>query len=217
MVTLLQELVLLAIEDDGNVAFTAGSPGFAMSVIGACLVELNQRGRIDADLDTLTVLSTEPTGDASLDLVLRELAKGPAHSVAEWAPRLIANANLIVKQAIDSLTKAGILEAREARFLWVLKSRRYPVIDGREQKEAKLRIVSTLLGNDLPTPHDTVLIALAQAGGLLEAFLSDAEVTRLQGRIDEVGGIDLIVRGIEAAIRKEQADRARMMMMMPVH
>jgi len=48
-----------------------------------------------------------------------------------------------------------------------------------EQKEAKLRILATLLGDDLPTPHDTVLVGLGRAGGLLDAFLSPQEVKAL--------------------------------------
>ena len=107
----------------------------------------------------------------------------------------------------------GVLAQKEARLLWVLKARRYPVKDGHEQREAKLRIMETLLGDDLPTPHDTVLLGLARAGGLLEAFLSPAEISRLEARIEEVGGIDLVVRGVEAAIREDQTERARAMML----
>jgi hypothetical protein len=73
--------------------------------------------------------------------------------------------------------------------------------------------MSTLLGRDLPTPHDTVLVGLASAGGLLEGFLTSAEIARLEGRLEEVGGIDLFVRGVEAAIREDQTERARAMML----
>jgi hypothetical protein len=90
-----------------------------------------------------------------------------------------------------------------------MHSRRYPVIDGREQKEAKLRIISTLLGDDLPTPHDTVMLGLARAAHLLEGFLSSSEVERLEDRMAKVGGIDLFVRAAEDAIRTDTEARAR--------
>ncbi|MGA1463731.1 MAG: GPP34 family phosphoprotein, partial [Steroidobacteraceae bacterium] len=95
------------------------------------------------------------------------------------------------------------------RFLWVLKTRRYPLLDGSEKKEAKLRIVSTLLGDDIPTPHDSVLIGLARVGGLLEGFLSASEIDRLSGRINQIGSVDLIAKGVESAIREEQLEVAR--------
>jgi hypothetical protein len=85
----------------------------------------------------------------------------------------------------------------------VLKTRRYPVIDGREQTEAKLRIVNLLLSEDLPSPHDSVLIGLAHAGGLLQGFLSSSEVARLEERLMKIGNLDLIARAVEHAIADE--------------
>ncbi len=212
MVSLVEELVLLAIEDDGSVAFTAGAPAFGMALVGACLVELNQLGRIDADLTSIQVLSAEPTGNAALDLVLGEVAAEKDESIEKCVQRLYGRAPEIVRFALASLSGRGILEQRESRFLWVLKSRRYPVKYGREQKEAKLRIVGTLLGEDLPTPHDSVLIGLARAGGLLQGFLSGAEIERLEGQLDKFGGLDLIAKGVESAIRSESVALARAIM-----
>lgn len=211
-VSLVEELLLLAIEDDGSIAHTAGTPGFGMGVVGACLVELNVMGRIDADLERITVLSKEPTGDAALDAVLAELAAGPELPVDAWVMRLFRMADELTRMKLGSLVARGILSQSESRFLWVLKERRYPIRDGREQKEAKLRILEVLMGDQIPTPHDTVLVALANSVRLLDGFLTGAEIHRLQGRIDEVGGLDLIVRGVETALREEQVMRARAMM-----
>ena len=193
MVNLIEELVLLTIDDDGSVAFTAGGSGFRMSAIGACLVELNNAGRIDADLDAVHVLSQEPVGHAAADRVLALVAAGPEKPVSQWVRQLAPISGEIVRLAL----------------LWVLKSRRYPLIDGAEQKEAKLRILSALLGDDLPTPHDTVLLGLARVGGVLEGFLSTAEIARLDDRIEKIGGIDLIAKGVEMALRDEQEQIAR--------
>ena len=214
MVGLVEELVLLAIEDDGAIAHTAGQTGFGLALLGACLVELSSAGRIDADLQTVSVLSAEPTGRPLLDLVLRELVDGEEPlAIEQWILRLVPMVPDLVRAALASLVERGVLAQREARFLWVLKARRYPVKDGHEQREAKLRIMETLLGDNLPTPHDTALLGLARAGGLLEAFLSPSEIARLEARMEEVGGIDLFVRGVEAAIREDQTERARAMML----
>jgi hypothetical protein len=209
MVNLLEELVLLTIDDDGSVAFTAGGSGFRMSAIGACLVELNLAGRVDADLEAVRVLSAESTGNAAQDLVLAEVVRGPERPVQAWVRDLVPLSGDVVQAALRSLASRGILQPQEARFLWVLKSRRYTVIDGTEQKEAKLRILHTLLGDDLPTPHDSTLLGLARVGGLLEGFLSVAEIARLDERIDKVGGLDLITKGVETALREEQEQIAR--------
>ncbi len=215
MVTLVEELVLLAIEDDGSVAYTAGAPGFGMAVIGAALVELNQVGRIDADTQALRVLSKEPTGKPALDRVLAEVAAQEELPIDQAVRALFIHAPEVVRLALAALASRGILHPEEKRFLWVLKSRRYPITDGREQKEAKLRILHSLLSDDLPTPHDSALIGLAAAGGLLEAFLSTAEIARLEKRLEDIGGLDLIARGVESAIQDENAERAKAAMLPP--
>jgi hypothetical protein len=209
MINLVDELVLLTVEDEGTVSYTAGRSGFLMSVVGACLVELNERGRIDADLEAVRVLSTEATRHPALDLVLKAIDQGPALGIKAWIRRLTPQATDVVRQSLASLADRGVLQASESRFLWVLKTRRYPLLDGSEKKEAKLRIVSTLLGDDIPTPHDSVLIGLARVGGLLEGFLSASEIDRLSGRISQIGSVDLIAKGVESAIREEQLEVAR--------
>lgn len=213
MPSLVEELVLLAIEDDGAIAPAAGDLGFGMALLGACLVELGNAGRIDVDLSAVLVLDTTPTGHPALDGVLKTIATGDAAPVAQWILRLSADAATVVRQTLDGLISRRVLRFEEARYLWVLKERRYPLRDGREQQDAKLRIMETLLGEQLPTPHDSVLLGLARAAGLLEGFLSTAEIARLEDRMAKVAGLDLIVRGVEAAILEDQAERARAMMM----
>jgi hypothetical protein len=221
-ISLVEELCLLAIEDDGSVSSTAGEPAFGMGVVGACLVELSLRGRLDADVQPgtdetgpqtmLIVVATEPTGEPTLDDVLAKVGTGPAQSVVEWTRALFPHAGSLVQQALERLQVRGIIESREARFLWVLKSRKYPVIEGKELQEAKLRISGVLLGDAIPTPSDSVLIGLASISGLLRGIFSSAELRRLEERILEVGSLDLIARGVERAIEEEVAFRARAMM-----
>lgn len=212
MVGLIEELVLLAVEDDGRLAYTASKPGFGIALIGACLYELSISGRIDADLDSIILVSSEPTGNPVLDAMLKAIAGEEQTDIAHWILRFVPMANEVVSWAIGSLVRKGILSRQESSFLWVLKSRRYPVRDGTEQKEAKLRIIETLLGDDLPTLHDTVMLELARAGDMLELFLSPAEIARMRERIQRVGGIDLFAQGVIDAIHRDQTLRAQVMM-----
>jgi golgi phosphoprotein 3 len=216
MLNLVEEMILLAIEDDGSVSHTAGTVDFRWGMVGACLVDLNTRGRIDVDLDAIHVISSEPVGCPALDLVLGLLRDSAPRSPVDWIAELGEHSRDIIRHAIGSLIERGILDQQEKRFLWVMKTRRYPVIDGKEQTEAKLRIVSLLLGNDLPTPHDTVLIGLAHASGLLEGFLSNAEVARLEDRLQQIGNLDLIARAVERALSLE-LERIAQTMMAPVY
>jgi Golgi phosphoprotein 3 len=214
MTSLAEELVLLAVEDDGKISYTAGNAGFILALFGACLIDLNNRGRIDADLKELTLLSSEPTGLAHLDWVLSKIRPGGGMPVSRWLINTQRESQSLVKLTLSELVKRGILKTAQAQFLWVFNSRRYPVVDGQEQKEAKLRILATLLNQGLPTPHDTALIGLARVGDLLQGFMATDEISRLSARLDLVGGVDLIVREVEVAIRENYQIQAQALMFM---
>ena len=167
LISLTEELTLLAVEDDGRIAYTAGSPNFAMALVGACIVDLNKAGRVDADLNGLNVLSHEPIGLPAQDRVLEVIAAGPVQTTERWVLEMQGDSPDLVRMTLAQLQQRGILHQAEKRFLWALRARRYPIDDGgKEQKEAKLRILAALLSDGLPTPDDSMLIGLAVAGGL---------------------------------------------------
>ena len=93
--------------------------------------------------------------------------------------------------------------------------RKYPIADGKEKKEAKLRILAVLLGEDIPSAEDSVLIGLARVGGLLEAFLTTSEIASLETRIEQVSNLDLTAGLVEKAIQEEQEAIARAMLASP--
>ena len=62
-----------------------------------------------------------------------------------------------------SLVERGILERREEKFLWVFRARRYPMVDGKVEREAKRRIADVLFSDEIPDPRDVALICLADA------------------------------------------------------
>ena len=69
----------------------------------------------------------------------------------------------IRQQALASLIERGILESQDKKFLWVFRARRYPTIDGRVEREVRLRISDVLLSDDIPDPRDVAMICLVDA------------------------------------------------------
>ena len=212
MITLAQELILLAIDDDGAISRAAGGPAFTIALIGACLSSLDTAGRIDVDLETVHVTSDEPTGNDVNDQILALLASQPEQSLEHWLATLQLNQDLI-RSLVKSLVDSGVLAMEEKRFLWVRHSRRYPPVDGEEQKEARLRILGVLLADEVPTPHDSVLIGLARVSGLLNGFLSAQQLVDLGPRLDQVSNLDLIGQIVEKAIVREQEALAQAVLM----
>ena len=116
-------------------------------------------------------------------------------------------------RALDSLVKRGILEVRDEKFLWVFRSRRYPVIDGRAEREAKLRVTGVLLSDDIPHPRDVAMICLVDACGILPEIFSEREIERAAPRIEQLRKMDLIGHEVGGAV----AEIERSIMMAAVH
>ncbi len=104
----------------------------------------------------------------------------------------------------------GILRRQDDRVLWVFETRRYPLADGRQQQEVRLRIAHLLLSDDIPDPRDTMIVALAEACGLLRRVFSEEELRRSQDRIRQIIRLDLIGRTVSSAIEDLQALVLRM-------
>jgi len=206
-------MLLLAINDNGDIEFTAGTSTFRLAFVGACLIELALKDKIEVDPEEVRVISRNVDNDATLNLVMERLCE---HSTPQrlgfWLSHLQADFQEITRLTLQSLCDQGILKSEESRFLWVLSSRKYPVVDGTEQKEAKLRILETLLGDSIPSTEDSVLIGLARAGGLLEAFLSTKEIVRLESRLEQVSNLELTAGLVELAIQEEQEAIAQAML-----
>ena len=65
----------------------------------------------------------------------------------------------------------------------VSRSRRYPTRDGKTVEEVQLRVMRTIFSDDIPDPHDIVIICLADACGVFRSILSKEELAEVQERI----------------------------------
>ena len=162
--------------------------------------------RIDTDLQRLTLVSAEPTGEPLLDATLAQVANEPgARSTASWLDRLRGEGPRIRAEAIARLIERGVLRQEHSRLLWVFESRRYPLLDGKQQQEVKLRIAKLLLSDEIPDARDAMITALAEACGLLRRVFSEQELRRSQGRIRQIVRLDLIGRTVGSAIEELQS------------
>ena len=75
------------------------------------------------------------------------------------------------------------------------------VIDNRELKEVKLRILEILLSDEIPDPVDVVLICLANACSLFPSILSPKDLAPAWERIQQVAKMDLIGQKMIQEIR----------------
>ena len=196
-----EEIMLLLLHDHEGKFVRV--PGWSLdyALAGGVLMDLALLNRIDTDLTHLILIDDAPTGDALLDATLGDIAKSEDRRDARfWVERTAGYAEDIRERALGRLIERGILERRDDRLLWVFRSRRYPVIDGRAEREVKLRIMGVLFSDDIPEPRDVVIICLADACGILKELLSRREHEQAAARIEQVRKLDLIGQAMTQAI-----------------
>lgn len=202
MLTFSEEIMVLLLHDENGTFLPVGEYTLNRALAGAVLMDLAFANRIDTDPERLTVTDSAPTGTPALDRVLNRIAgEEEVHDTRTWIETLSADeAGAIKEAALDSLVARGILERREEKFLWVFRSRRYPMIDGKAEREAKKRIADVLFTDEIPHPRDVALICLADACGILRAVFDEREIKRVAPRIELLRKMDLIGREMAGAI-----------------
>lgn len=215
--TITEEILLLLHDErraDFAIALRVGSLDVVLA--GAVLVDLAFAGRIDTDLESLTLLEPAPLGNDLLDPTLAEIAadasskpvgasgRHRSHDAAYWLEKITGRGPEIRRIALSRLGELGILESSaggdahlSAR---VSRSRRYPRAAGQSVEEVRLRIMRELFSDDIPDPRDTVIIALAEAAGAFDSILSESERDQVQERIDRFRKLDLIGRSVAKAL-----------------
>lgn len=207
--TFVEEILLLLLDDESGAMKRVAPNVMELLVAGAILMDLALRGRLDCDLQRLVVVDSTPVGEEILDGPLAEIAEtGDEADARTWVVRLSARSKQVQEAALARLVERGILRVEDRSFLWVFGSRRYPMIDDREEREVKLRILDVLLSDRIPAPRDVALICLADASNAFQVILSTQELRHAAARIELVRGFDLIGQAMGRAIQKSVQDIA---------
>ena len=199
-----EEIILLLLHDENGTFVHVPYSSLNYALAGGVLMDLALENRIDTDLQQLILLDATPLGDSLLDPTLADIAAAreqPARDARFWVERTANRGDEIREEALSRLVSHGVLESREGRFLWVFRTRRYPVVQGEAEREVKLRILEVLFSEGLPDPRDVVIISLAHACGILQRLLSKEELDRASDRVDQVRKMDLIGQTMSQAIR----------------
>ena len=200
-------LLLLKDEDSGEIA--PNYPPHLLDIVlaGAVLMDLALEDRIDTDLEQLILVDDTPVGDDLIDPTLADIAKGPSNRDAGfWLTHTARRGDEIRDKALARLVERGILETEaDGLFFFsrnVSRSRRYPTRDGTTVEEVRLRIMRVLFSDDIPDPHDIVIICLADVCGIWERILSIDERAEVEERIELIQKMDLIGQSLTRAIRE---------------
>lgn len=208
-----EELLLLLFDDErGDLTGTLPPGRLDILLAGAVLMDLALEERIDTDPRRLTLVDPTPVDDELLDPALADIAQAPdLYDIDHWVRRQAERGEEVRERALARLADLGILVSDDAATDFLLsrrvsRARRYhPAPDGTVQEEVRLRVMRVLFSDDIPDPRDTVIICLADAGGVLDYLLSREERAEVQHRIDLVKKLDLIGQAVTRAVREAES------------
>ncbi len=206
MLSFPEEIVLLLLDETRGEFVPLPESVFAIVMGGAALMDLALHNRIDSDLEKLMVVDRTPLGDDILDDALAVLAKETGDlDITEALYDVALAAEDYRARALKRLIAQGILNEESGRFLWVFRTRRYPVIDNTEQQEVRARLRQVVLTDEIPDPRDIVLICLVDACALLGFVLSDDELDAARPRVEQLRKMDLIGQAVTKAASETEA------------
>ena len=70
------------------------------------------------------------------------------------------------------------------------------MVDGKEIREVKIRLLEILLRDELPDPRDVCLLSLADTCGIIRQIVPASELHRAQERIATLAKMDLIGQNV---------------------
>ncbi len=213
MLRFAEEIMLLLLDDGDGTFVELPSHSLELALAGAVLMDLALEGRIDTDPERLFVVDTAPIADDLLAPTLQRIARSMVtYDARHWLRETASHAGEIRERALARLIERGILRREQGRFLWVFRTRRYPVIDDRQLQEVRLRIMALLRNDEIPDARDALIVALADVCGIFGTLLSAAELKTLMPRIRQIGKLDLIAREVTAAVREIESSLAYAML-----
>jgi len=201
MLTMLEEVVLLAVDERTGSLCSAREFTTAYALVGAVFFDLALARKIDTGTETIHVIDTAPTGNATLDRVLGEMAQRPdLTTVRQWIEQIFQHQKDLEGEALASLIAQGILRHEKSKLLWIIDIERFPLVEGRHQEHVKERLRRAILGDQIPDTRDIMLVSIAEPCRLLPSLLSEEELAARRERIRLLANLETISRKVSAAI-----------------
>lgn len=201
MLSMLEEVVLLAVDPVSGGLRATRQFGAAYALVGAVFFDLALARRIDTDTDAIHILDQSPTGSPALDRVLSAMAqKGDRTSVRDWIEEMFYRREDLEGEGLASLMKQGILCHEKSKRFWVIDVERFPMVDSRPQQDVRRRLAEAILSDKIPDTRDIMLVSIAEPCGLLGYVLTDEQLASRRDRIHTLCKLETISRKVTDAI-----------------
>jgi len=146
MLSLTEQLMLLALHDEKGSVIFSSSTALPYGLAGAMLLDLYFKKKIILQDNKVQVVDTTPTGDAMLDealVLIQSSAKN--RSIKHWVGKINSKIKGIKQRTVERLVVQNILKQEEHRFLWFFNVNRYPTLNAAPELEIRNKIRNIVL------------------------------------------------------------------------
>lgn len=208
MLTLSEQLLLIALDDEkGSIALSA-STSLHYGIIGALLIELSLQDKIEFDRKLLQIKEPSATNDPLLDHIIQQIQKSDRSRTPKyWVQHLRRRITEARETLLHRLVERGILSKEEHKSMWIFKIQRYPTINGKPEQDVISHIRSIILEEAEPDENSAILISLIHACRLESQIFNRKERMASRKRIKEIANgevmgtaVHSIVQGMNAAL-----------------
>ena len=201
MLTMLEEVVLLAVDEKTGSLRSTREFATAYALVGAVFFDLALSHRIDTDLESVHIIDRAPTGSSTLDAVLAHMATRPdLTTVREWLEEIFQKRDDLEGEALHSLIERGVLRHEKSKLLWIIDVERFPLVDDKPQQDVRVRLAGAILSDEIPATRDIMLVSIAEPCGLLGYVLSESALAARVKRIQMLCNLETISRTVRSAI-----------------
>jgi Golgi phosphoprotein 3 len=208
MLTLPQELYLLALHEEKGRVPAALSTSLHYGLGGAILAELILQGRVglDDDRKAVVVNNTMFGEDDLLNEALERIqASGRHHKTTYWVSTFSDNIRKLEKRLANGLVDRGVLRKEEKRFLGVMPYEAYPAQDASARFWIKQHLRSVVLGGEAADAHTATLLSLVCACDMLERVFTRDELKAARRKIETLTSGEVIGDAVQQAIETIEA------------
>lgn len=176
MLTLLEQLMLLALRDDkGSVMFSA-STALPYGLAGAVLLELFFDGKITHQDKKIKVIDQNLIDDIVLNEALSLMKNSSKdHNPKYWVQKINSKVKKLKQRVIDKLVEQQILNREGHKILWFFNIDRYPTLDVVPEMEIRNKIRNIVLNDYKPTEREIALLSLMKACSLINEVFQRGE------------------------------------------
>src|SRR5580700_6202325 len=121
MLTMLEEVVLLAVDEKSGQLRSTREFGTAYALVGAVFFDLALARKIDTDTEIIHIVDPTPMGNPTLDRVMAQMSQRPElRTVRDWIEELFLQHDDLEGEALGSLIASGVLRHEKSKLLWII-------------------------------------------------------------------------------------------------